>query len=189
MSSSLKDAAQRKGSFLQTMKAVGWSFFGVRKSAEYEKDVSRLNPVHVVIAGVDGPGDQPAGLDAQEDRLDLAALDLDPHRLYLVAEAHAVVDAGGDSDLEQLALVGRRGDVAAYAADGRPRSSKANREIDRGQRRRGPPRRDHHQRARVGLESRHAPQHDNRKDGKQCRANPEKTSPRGQGVSCSGVPP
>ncbi|TMH12656.1 MAG: DUF2970 domain-containing protein [Betaproteobacteria bacterium] len=54
MSSSLKDAAQRKGSFLQTMKAVGWSFFGVRKSAEYEKDVSRLNPVHVVIAGVIG---------------------------------------------------------------------------------------------------------------------------------------
>ena len=36
------------------MKAVGWSFFGVRKSAEYEKDVSRLNPVHVVIAGVIG---------------------------------------------------------------------------------------------------------------------------------------
>ena len=91
--------------------------------------------VHVVIAGVDGPGDQPAGLDAQEDRLDLAALDLDPHRLYLVAEAHAVVDAGGDSDLEQLALVGRRRDLSADAADGRPRSSKANREIDRGQRR------------------------------------------------------
>ena len=50
----LKEAIQRKGSFLQTMKAVGWSFFGVRKSAEYEKDVSRLNPVHVVIAGVIG---------------------------------------------------------------------------------------------------------------------------------------
>jgi hypothetical protein len=43
---------QRKGSFLQTMKAVGWSFFGVRKSADYEKDVGQLNPIHVVIAGV-----------------------------------------------------------------------------------------------------------------------------------------
>jgi hypothetical protein len=45
---------QRKGSFLQTMKAVGWSFFGVRKSADYEKDVGQLNPIHVVIAGVIG---------------------------------------------------------------------------------------------------------------------------------------
>lgn len=50
----LKHAAQRKGSFLQTMRAVAWSFFGVRKSAEYEKDVSQLNPVHVVIAGILG---------------------------------------------------------------------------------------------------------------------------------------
>jgi Protein of unknown function (DUF2970) len=47
-------ATQRKGSFLDTMKAVGWSFFGVRKSSDYERDVSRLNPVHVVIAGVIG---------------------------------------------------------------------------------------------------------------------------------------
>ena len=52
--SGLKEAVGRKGSFMQTMKAVAWSFFGVRKSAEYEKDVSQLNPVHVVIAGVIG---------------------------------------------------------------------------------------------------------------------------------------
>jgi hypothetical protein len=51
---SLKDAIARKGSFLQTLRAVGWSFFGVRKSAEYEKDVSQLNPLHVVIAAVIG---------------------------------------------------------------------------------------------------------------------------------------
>ncbi|MFY7941098.1 MAG: DUF2970 domain-containing protein [Burkholderiaceae bacterium] len=48
----LREAVQRKGSFLQTMRAVAWSFFGVRKSSEYEKDVSQLNPVHLVIAGV-----------------------------------------------------------------------------------------------------------------------------------------
>ena len=46
--------AQRKGSFVQTMKAVAWSFFGVRKGSDYEKDVNQLNPVHVVIAGVIG---------------------------------------------------------------------------------------------------------------------------------------
>ena len=50
----LGDAVRRKGSFLKTMQAVAWSFFGVRKSADYEKDVAQLNPVHVVIAGVIG---------------------------------------------------------------------------------------------------------------------------------------
>lgn len=54
MSGELKQAVRRKGSFVQTMKAVAWSFFGVRKGADYERDVSRLNPVHVVIAGVIG---------------------------------------------------------------------------------------------------------------------------------------
>ena len=50
----LREAVQRKGSFAQTLRAVAWSFFGVRKGTEYEKDVSQLNPVHVVIAGVIG---------------------------------------------------------------------------------------------------------------------------------------
>ena len=52
--SGLRDAVRRKGSFFQTLKAVAWSFFGVRKSGEFEKDVSQLNPVHVVIAGLMG---------------------------------------------------------------------------------------------------------------------------------------
>lgn len=54
MSDGLKDAVQRKGSFLQTMGAVAWSFFGVRKSRDHEQDVARLNPVHLVIAGIIG---------------------------------------------------------------------------------------------------------------------------------------
>jgi hypothetical protein len=54
MSAGLKEAVQRKGSFAQTMRAVAWSFFGVRKSSDYEQDVGQLNPVHVVIAGVLG---------------------------------------------------------------------------------------------------------------------------------------
>jgi len=48
----LKDAVARKGSLAQTFKAVAWSFFGVRQASEYEKDVTRLNPLHVIIAGV-----------------------------------------------------------------------------------------------------------------------------------------
>ena len=50
----LRDAVARKGAFGRTLRAVGWSFFGVRKSAEHERDVSQLNPVHVIVAGVVG---------------------------------------------------------------------------------------------------------------------------------------
>ena len=54
MSDGLKDAVSRRGSFLQTMQAVAWSFFGVRRSADHAQDVQKLNPVHVVIAGLLG---------------------------------------------------------------------------------------------------------------------------------------
>mgnify|MGYP001764664439 CR=1 FL=1 len=54
MSDGLKQAVQRKGSFVQTIRAVAWSFFGVRKSRDYEQDVAQLNPVHVIVAGVLG---------------------------------------------------------------------------------------------------------------------------------------
>lgn len=54
MSDDLKQAAQRKASFGATMKAVLWSFFGVRRKKDYEADAARLNPIHVVIAGVIG---------------------------------------------------------------------------------------------------------------------------------------
>ena len=46
--------AARKGSVVQTIQAVGWSFFGVRRSADYAHDVAKLNPVHVIIAGILG---------------------------------------------------------------------------------------------------------------------------------------
>jgi hypothetical protein len=36
------------------MKAVFWSFLGIRKRSDYEKDSASLNPVHVVIAGLIG---------------------------------------------------------------------------------------------------------------------------------------
>lgn len=54
MSEDLKQAAQRSASFGATMKAVFWSFFGVRKRRDYESDAARLNPVHVIIAGIIG---------------------------------------------------------------------------------------------------------------------------------------
>ena len=52
MSDDLKELAQRKLSFFQTLKAVLWALFGVRKGAGYQDDIARLNPVHLIIAGI-----------------------------------------------------------------------------------------------------------------------------------------
>ncbi len=48
----LKQVTQRKMSFGATVKAVLWSFFGVRKKSGFEEDAQNLNPLHVIIAGV-----------------------------------------------------------------------------------------------------------------------------------------
>ena len=50
----LKQATTRKMSFVATLKAIFWSFLGIRKKSDYEKDAAQLNPVHVIIAGVIG---------------------------------------------------------------------------------------------------------------------------------------
>ncbi len=50
----LRDAVQRPLSPLQTMRAVAWSFLGIRRASDYAQDVQKLNPVHVVIGGVVG---------------------------------------------------------------------------------------------------------------------------------------
>lgn len=39
---------------LQVAKAVFWSFLGVRKRTEHEKDLAQIKPVQVVIAGLIG---------------------------------------------------------------------------------------------------------------------------------------
>jgi hypothetical protein len=44
----------RKANFGQTFRAVAWSFLGIRRSADHEQDVKKLNPIHVVIAAVIG---------------------------------------------------------------------------------------------------------------------------------------
>ena len=51
-SGGLKEAANRPASPLQTFRAVAWSFFGIRRSADHAQDMQKLNPVHVIVAGV-----------------------------------------------------------------------------------------------------------------------------------------
>ena len=48
------DEPPRKASFGATMKAVFWSFFGVRKRKDYEHDAANLNPVHVIVGALIG---------------------------------------------------------------------------------------------------------------------------------------
>ena len=43
-----------KATPLQVAKAVLWSFFGIRRRAEYEKDAVTLTPVQVIVAGIIG---------------------------------------------------------------------------------------------------------------------------------------
>jgi Protein of unknown function (DUF2970) len=44
----------RRTSFLGTLSAVFWSFAGLRSKKDYEKDITGLNPVYVIAAGLLG---------------------------------------------------------------------------------------------------------------------------------------
>jgi hypothetical protein len=46
--------ARRQASFGATMKAVFWSFFGVRRKKDYERDAASLNPVAVIAGALVG---------------------------------------------------------------------------------------------------------------------------------------
>ena len=50
----VEKVTRRKASLLATIKAVFWSFLGIRKKSDYERDAAQLNPLHVVIAAVIG---------------------------------------------------------------------------------------------------------------------------------------
>lgn len=41
-------------SFLRSVKLVAWSFLGIRGNREYQQDLARVNPMHVVLVGIVG---------------------------------------------------------------------------------------------------------------------------------------
>lgn len=43
---------QRAGAFWRTVKAVLWSFIGLRSRTEFNKDVAQLNPIHLIVVGL-----------------------------------------------------------------------------------------------------------------------------------------
>jgi amino acid transporter len=44
----------QKGSLLRTVKAVAWSFLGIRRTSDYQEDLRKLNPLHIVAAALVG---------------------------------------------------------------------------------------------------------------------------------------
>ena len=45
---------RNKASITDVARAVFWSFFGVRKSRDYERDSAEITPVQVIVAGLIG---------------------------------------------------------------------------------------------------------------------------------------
>ncbi|AKU22471.1 MULTISPECIES: DUF2970 domain-containing protein [unclassified Massilia] len=43
---------QQYASFMYSMKAVVWSFFGLRRKRDFDTDSAKLNPLHIVIAAL-----------------------------------------------------------------------------------------------------------------------------------------
>jgi hypothetical protein len=43
---------ERKGSLPRTVRAVAWSLIGLRKGSEYQQDVEKLNPLHIIAVGL-----------------------------------------------------------------------------------------------------------------------------------------
>ena len=47
-----KEPLQRRPSLMTTVRAVLWGFLGVRRKDDYQKDIERLNPLHLIAVGL-----------------------------------------------------------------------------------------------------------------------------------------
>ncbi len=62
MSAHTPSAPPRRGSLLRTIRAVAWSFVGIRKNSEYQEDLGKLNPLHIIVTALVGVALFVAGL-------------------------------------------------------------------------------------------------------------------------------
>lgn len=46
--------SNKQTSSLHAMRAVLWSFFGVRSKSEYQADINRLSMTQIIVAGIIG---------------------------------------------------------------------------------------------------------------------------------------
>jgi hypothetical protein len=50
----MAETPPRKSSLWRTVKAIAWSFVGLRARGDYEEDVKNLNPLHLIAVGLVG---------------------------------------------------------------------------------------------------------------------------------------
>jgi hypothetical protein len=43
---------RRKPALLDTIRAVLWGFLGVRRKTDYQQDIDKLNPLHLIAVGL-----------------------------------------------------------------------------------------------------------------------------------------
>ena len=43
---------KRKGNWLGTFRAVLWGFLGVRRNTDYQDDIAKINPLHLLAVGL-----------------------------------------------------------------------------------------------------------------------------------------
>ncbi|SFC51341.1 Protein of unknown function [Polaromonas sp. OV174] len=43
-----------KPSLWRTVKAIAWSFVGLRARGDYEEDIKNLSPIHIIVVGLIG---------------------------------------------------------------------------------------------------------------------------------------
>jgi amino acid transporter len=41
-----------KTSLMRSVVAVAWSFFGIRKSSEFQQDIEKISPLHILGVGL-----------------------------------------------------------------------------------------------------------------------------------------
>ncbi|MEO7391692.1 MAG: DUF2970 domain-containing protein [Ramlibacter sp.] len=54
MSAHTPAVTPRQGSLLGTIRAVGWSFVGIRKNSEFQEDRGQVKPFHVIAVALAG---------------------------------------------------------------------------------------------------------------------------------------
>ncbi len=42
----------RKSSLMRSVTAVAWSFLGIRKSSEFQQDIEKISPLHILGVGL-----------------------------------------------------------------------------------------------------------------------------------------
>ena len=47
-----REVLERRAPLWQSFRAVAWSFFGIRRSTGLQHDAQKLNPVHLIVAGL-----------------------------------------------------------------------------------------------------------------------------------------